>query len=104
MTISSQRRTLHQVIERLPDHLMMEVATFVKFLQFREHVDEALQEKLDVTDLENRMGSEETPLFRPVYFPEGVIPGFDFSPEYIIAARKEIWAGVGETLNESIRK
>ena len=107
MTIVSQRRTLHQVIERLPDNLVMEVVTFVKFLQFKEQEAETLQDDLnEVVDmeLEDLMESEETPSFRPVYFPEGSVTDFDFSPEYIMAARKEIWTGMGDPLNESIRE
>lgn len=33
MTIVSQRQALQQVIERMPDKLITEVVTFVKYLQ-----------------------------------------------------------------------
>lgn len=36
------------------------------------------------------------PLFNPVYFPEGILQGYDFSPEFIADARKEMWARFGE--------
>jgi hypothetical protein len=38
------------------------------------------------------------PPFEPVYFPEGILKGYDFSPELINQARKEMWAGFGQTV------
>jgi hypothetical protein len=36
------------------------------------------------------------PPFEPVNFPEGILQGYDFSPEFIAEARKEMWAGFGK--------
>jgi hypothetical protein len=36
------------------------------------------------------------PPFNPVYFPEGILQGYEFSPEFIADARKELRAGFGE--------
>jgi hypothetical protein len=38
------------------------------------------------------------PPFNPVYFPEGILQGYEFSPEFIADARKELWAGFGKDL------
>lgn len=35
------------------------------------------------------------PTFEPVIFPEGLLEGTDFSPEFIAEARKDLWAGFG---------
>ena len=107
MTIVSQRRALQQVIERMPDNLITEIVTFVKYLQFKEQEGDSLQDEQNIfvdTNLKELFGSEATPPFRPVDFPEGIITGFDFSPEYIAEARKEIWAGTGDSLNDSVRE
>jgi len=38
------------------------------------------------------------PPFEPVYFPEGILKGYDFSPELISQARKEMWAEFGQAV------
>jgi hypothetical protein len=40
--------------------------------------------------------AEGRPPFEPVNFPEGILEGYDFSPEFIAEARKELWAGFGK--------
>jgi len=40
--------------------------------------------------------AESQPPFEPVNFPEGILQGYDFSPEFITETRKEIWAGFGK--------
>lgn len=99
MSIAIERDTLHQAIDELPEHTLMELAGFIEFLQFKyqagAQVSEAqLSPKSDATAWQPT--TEEQPPFNPVYFPEGILQGSDFSPESIAKARKDLWAGFGK--------
>lgn len=99
MTIAIQRDTLHQAIDKLPESELIELAKFIEFLQFKVQQDAQpsdVWELAEDNDVDWQPETEEKPLFNPVYFPEGILKGFDFSPEYITGARKELWAGFGE--------
>jgi len=78
-----QRNTLYRAIDTLPDSALVELSQFVEFLQFKAQLEPV-----------------ETPPFNPVDFPEGLLSEFDFSPEYIAEARKELWIGFEKLLNE----
>ena len=99
MTIIIQRDALHQAIDRLPEGMLIELVRFIEFLQFKIQHDEQISEVwelLEESDIEWLPETEQPPPFKPVYFPEGILKGVDFSPEYIAEARKELWAGFGE--------
>jgi hypothetical protein len=98
MTVTIQRDALHQAIDKLPENALIELTRFVEFLQFKVQQDEQSidqWELAEVNRLEEQAKIEEQP-FNPDYFPEGILQGFDFSPEYIAKARKELWIGFGE--------
>jgi hypothetical protein len=98
MTITIQRDALHQAIDELPESTLIELAKFIEFLQFKIQRAEPVSNVWELpenNDINWFPGTEETPPFNPVHFPEGILKGFDFSPEYIAEARKELWAGVG---------
>lgn len=97
MTI--KREMLYQAIDKLPEKTLVELAEFIEFLQFKTRQDESLSEPGELLQ-ENKSGWQPDPAvsppFTPVHFPEGILQGFDFSPEYIANARQEMWAGLGK--------
>jgi hypothetical protein len=99
MTITIQRDVLHQAIDKLPEGTLIELAKFIEFLQFKVQRDEQIGDVWELPEDDNiawQSETEETPPFNPVHFPDGILKGVDFSPEYIAEARKELWAGFGE--------
>lgn len=99
MAATIQRDALHQAIDKLPENALIELVNFVEFLQFKAQQAEQITDQGELSKddkLEGQAETEEPPLFNPVYFPEGILEGFDFSPEYIAAARKALWVGFGE--------
>lgn len=99
MTVTIQRDVLYQAIDKLPENALIELAKFVEFLQFKVQQDEQITDQWELSEddkLEWQAETEAPPPFNPVYFPEGILKGFDFSPEYIAEARKELWVGFGE--------
>ena len=98
MAVTIRRDVLHEAIDKLPDSALKDLARFIEFLQFKA------QEVEQNTVLNHLPEVEESPineiqypsLYNPVYFPEGVLPEFDFSPEYIKEARQEFWVDFGE--------
>ena len=86
MPVAIERNTLYQTIDRLPENTLIELTRFIEFLQFKS--------RRDVQANEGTATKGETP-FNPVYFPEGILQGYEFSPEFIADARKELWAGFG---------
>ncbi len=99
MTVTLQREALRQAIDKLPENELIELAKFVEFLQFKAQRDEQITDQWELSEdnnIEWSVDTEEPPPFNPVYFPEGILKGPDFSPESIAAARKELWVGFGE--------
>ncbi len=95
MAIAIQRDTLHQAIDKLPENALIELARFIEFLQFKIQHNEQISEAWETSDDSYTVGdTEKTPPFNPVHFPEGILKGFDFSPEYIAEARKELWSQI----------
>jgi hypothetical protein len=84
---SIQRATLHQAIDQLPEDALIDLAKFIEFLQFKVQYDEP-------DNLEQE--AKDPPSFNPVFFPEDILKGVDFSPEYLKEARKELWTGFGK--------
>lgn len=79
------RHELYQAIDRLPDDAMSEVARFIEYLEFRANQDKG----------ETAVSSPSTP-YTPVALTPKIIADVDFTPEYIAAARKELWANFAE--------
>jgi len=101
MTVTVQRDALHRAIDDLPENTLIELAKFVEFLQFKVRHDEQIGNQWTLSkgdDIDWQPETEEPPPFNPVHFPEGILEGFDFSPEYIAKARIALWAGFGEIL------
>lgn len=99
MTITNRRDVLHQAIDNLPESTLSDLARFIEFLQFKAQEfepDDTLRD-ISADDDENSIAETKSPPpFNPVYFPESVLPEFDFSPEYIKEARQEFLVGFGE--------
>ena len=89
MPVAIERHTLYQAIDILPENTLIELARFIEFLQFKSQHDAQVNEDA---------ATKGEPPFNPVYFPEGILQGYEFSPEFIAAARKELWAGFGTRL------
>src|SRR4029079_10528905 len=89
MMTAIPRGTLHQAIEQLPDHLLIELAQFIEFLQFKVQHEQQVGDVEEISENHNNgWQTDAVPPFHPVYFPEGILQGFDFSPEYITTVRK----------------
>lgn len=105
MVIDIQRDALHQAIDQLPEDVLDELAKFIQFLQFKVQHDEQssdLERETQSIDTDWSLKTEGKPVSNPVYFPEGLLKGVDFSPEYIKEARKEFWVGLGEDFDRQI--
>lgn len=87
MPVAIKRNTLYQTIDRLPENTLLELARFIEFLQFKSQRDVRVNDDT---------ATKGEPPFNPVYFPEGILQGYEFSPEFIADARKELWAAFGE--------
>ncbi len=85
MPVAIEHDALYQAIDKLPENTLIELARFIEFLQFKSQRDAQVSEDT---------AAKETP-FNPVYFPEGILQGYEFSPEFIADARKELWASFG---------
>jgi hypothetical protein len=85
MPVAIERDALYRAIDRLPENTLIELARFIEFLQFKSQHDAQVNE--DTT-------TKEKPPFNPVYFPGGILQGYEFSPEFIADARKELWTGL----------
>ncbi|MCP4538808.1 MAG: DUF2281 domain-containing protein, partial [Chloroflexi bacterium] len=77
---------LYQAIDKLPENTLIELARFIEFLQFKSQRD---------AQVSDDMATKDEPPFNPVYFPEGILQDYEFSPEFIAGARKELWTGFG---------
>ena len=66
---------------RLPAESLRDLATYLEFLQFKATGREQTQ-PLTHGDLLAKL--------------DGILAGYDFSPEMVAAARREMWRGFGE--------
>ena len=94
MTVATERDALVQAIDKLPENRLIELARFIEFLQFKSQRDGQVN---DVSH-KDTLATKGQPPFNPVHFPEGILQGYEFSPEFIADARKELWTGFGEGL------
>jgi hypothetical protein len=96
-----ERSALHQAIDKLPEIALVELASYVEFLQFKAQHNvpkPTRQKRVKVLDKSGENGSASAPPYRPVYFPRGIAKGLDLSLEQIAEARKELWRGFGGSL------
>lgn len=71
-----ERTAIHQAIDRLPDDALPDLADFIERLK-------------------SGIRRQERPRFKEVISLEGLWEGYDFSPEFIAEARRELWRGMG---------
>lgn len=71
---------LQQDILELPQESLPELENFIEFLRFKTkpRKKKAKEEKYDTTAARNL---------------HGILKGYDFSPEFIAEARREMWGG-----------
>jgi hypothetical protein len=77
-TVSVTYQDIYQQILELPQESLVDLARYVEFLRFKADKTEPRTEDAD-----------ERP-FRPVKL-GGLLEGYDFSPEFIAEARREMW-------------
>ena len=77
-TVAVTYQGICQQIEELPQASLAELARFIEFLRFKAGKTKPKAEDAD-----------ERP-FRPVKL-GGLLEGYDFSPEFIAEARREMW-------------
>ena len=77
-TVAVTYQDICQQIEELPQASLVELAKFIEFLRFKAGKTKPKSEDAD-----------ERP-FRPVKL-GGLLEGYDFSPEFIAEARREMW-------------
>jgi hypothetical protein len=75
-TVAMTYQDIYQQILELPQESLVELAKFIEFLRFK--ADGA---------------GEEKQTRKPVHIRdlEGLLEGYDFSPEFIAEARREMW-------------
>ncbi len=64
---------IQEQIEELSQDSLSELARYIDFLRFRERESETESEPLHIVEL------------------RGLLKGYDFSPEFIAEARREMW-------------
>jgi hypothetical protein len=71
---------IQQDILELPQESLPELEQFIEFLRFKikPHRKKTEDEKLDTSAVRNL---------------RGILKGYDFSPEFIAEARREMWGG-----------
>jgi hypothetical protein len=77
-TVAMTYQDICQQIAELPQESLVELAKFIEFLRFKFKADKAGKEEqakksVHIRDL------------------EGLLEGYDFSPEFIAEARREMW-------------
>ncbi len=77
-TVSVTYQDIYQQILELPQESLIDLSRYVEFLRFKTDKTEPRTEDVD-----------ERP-FRPVKL-GGLLKGYDFSPEFIAEARREMW-------------
>lgn len=79
--------SLYEQIKELPQESLAEVSRFVEFLHFK------------VEREQSEANSEvEKKLSAPIHIRdlEGILEGYDFSPEFIAETRREMWKNYDE--------
>ncbi len=80
-TASTTAQTIIEQIKVLPPESLDDLASYVEFLRFKAYSTKAItppSEKLRVVNL------------------RGLLAGYDFSPEFLAEARREMWQSMEE--------
>ena len=72
---------IYKQIQDLPEESLVELARYVEFLRFKA--------KTSISRRKTKTTKESRPL--KIVKLEGLLKGYDFSPELIAEARREIW-------------
>jgi hypothetical protein len=75
VTVQTMRQQICQAVDTLPDEAIAELVAYV----------ESLRDKFDAGQAETR------PPFTPVNLTEGVLYGYDFSPQLVAGERRVMW-------------
>ena len=73
--------TIYQEARQLPPESLLDLAKFVEFLKYKASVDKPEHPERG-----------DNVLIRL----DGILAGYDFSPELLAEARRELWHGFGE--------
>jgi hypothetical protein len=76
---------IYEQIQELPEESLLELSKYLEFLRF----------KARKTKAEPATKEEETHPLRIVKL-GGILEGYDFSPEFIAEARREMWKKFGD--------
>ena len=69
---------VYQQILELPQDVLIDIAKYIEFLRFKANKSDSM--------------TKEGPPFRPPKVKlGGLLEGYDFSPEFIAEARREMW-------------
>lgn len=82
-------------LEQIPEELQAEFLLDLLLAAHQAQQSHNWSEVIRVIKYWKAIAKNEPP-FEPVNFPEGLLKGYDFSPEFIAQARKEMWGGFGE--------
>lgn len=98
MIITAERIKLHQTIDTLPDDLLMELAQFVAFLQFKDN--HGHRQSFDTTTPHLTEDEVQVDMaYNPVYLPIIVNDSTtDISLDDFKKLRRAMWATVGEKI------
>lgn len=80
-TATTTAQAIIEQIEQLPPESLDDLASYVEFLRFKARSTQAIttpSEKLRVVNL------------------RGLLAGYDFSPEFLAEARREMWQSMEE--------
>jgi len=77
-TVLAQK--IYEQVQDLPEESLPELAKYIEFLRFKTHMPTT------------EPATEAQPLSTlPIIKLEGLLEGYDFSPEFIAEARREMW-------------
>jgi hypothetical protein len=72
---------IYEQARRLPPDSLLELAKYVEYLQYKVSGQEMIQVPVN-GDVLSRL--------------DGILEGYDFSPELLATARQELWQGFGD--------
>jgi hypothetical protein len=76
-TVSVTYQSIYQQIRELPQESLVDLSKYIEFLRFK------------VDGAKRRKQAREPVHIRDL---EGLLEGYDFSPEFIAEARREMWS------------